>query len=811
MAWRAANATGNFNTAATWLESCNTPSIHASNNISITSANSFSATFTAPNTTNAVVGCWVYLVSKAAAGAPTTLTATLQEATVDTAHTATITLTNVENGSWIFFKPAASYVYTATTAGRYRWRLVCDTGTVTVAQASTANFAYMSVDNRQVVPVSGDNVFIAEANGTTAVTVTMDGTQTIGTNVTSGASRSITNALYIGTGGSLEMDTAASSTLNHRGNIFIDNYGRLGCGTSGSPLSSSYTAQIIANTNSGVINTTANATLQLHGAPKTDWKARYVSGLGTAADPMITTADIGVVGDEVYIGAASDGATNYNETEPKFIITKNSATSYVLSNTSGGVESALTYTHPNAPIANAQRNVIVKGLNTSTLTGTTLATPATTGLLDYSWVRFENISNAAFLGAVPTQSIKIAANMTVNYCVGVYGGAGLFIFDAPTAGTYTGLVTYNTATNLGLASAFANISVNGSGVNLVDSYSFASNGYGIGVSGSAHSLENCEAMACNNSGTTSAGIALTTAPRVQLANCKINANRVNGLYHAATAASSFIECTFGTDGTNGTNDIYTDTGFNTALFEDCVFGSATLIANYLNMTLGSEIRFNRYQDTDNNHRWYDTYGHGISESSVIRSPGLSVKLVPENLATGFSWSFKVPVVQNSIAGFRGYFLKNATLGTSVVTVSMYLPGNPVAGGVPDVSATLDNTTGAAFSDADEQSVNLNVEYDGDIPGAATVVVNVKSNTGGAALYADDFFNAGDRTTTYDSITGLNVWSDGKPLEVISPSVPSADDTAAAVWAALKADNNVSGSMGEQLNKTLTTGKFLGLK
>lgn len=788
MAFRAANATGNFNTASTWLESANTPTIHASTNVNITSANSFSATFTAPNTTNAVVGCWVYLVSK---GAATTMTATLQEATVDTAHTATITLSNVEAGTWIFFKPAATYTYTATTANRYRWKLVVDTGTATVAQnASTANFAYMSMDNRQVVPVSGDNVFIAEANGTTGITVTMNGTQTIGTANPTNQSRALTNALYIGTGGALEMDTTASSTLNHRGAIFVDSGGRLGCGTTGSPLSSSYTAQIIANTSVGVLNIMPTAQVQLHGSPKTSaWKALYVSGLGTAASPMIADGDIGEVGDEIYIAAASGGGTNYNETEVKFIITKNSSTSYVLSNTSGGSENALAYTHPNARVCNVQRNVIVKGLNTSTFTGLTYPSGGltTTGLVDIDWVRFENLSTTSFLGAVPTQTIKIAANSTMNYCVGVYGAAGLFYLDAASAGTYTGLVAYNTATTSGLISAFANIACSSTGVTLQDCYSFASNGYGIAMSaGSAMSMVGCEAVGCNNSGTTAAGIFVEGAPRLQMENCRSNANRVNGMYISAGAAFNLIECGFGNDGTNGTNDIYMGTGFTTALLEDCLFGSTTLIANYLNMTLGSEVRFNRFQDTDNNHRWYTTYGYGLSEDTVIRSPGLSVKLVPENATTGFTWSFKIPVTQNTIAGFRGYFLKNPTLNTDDVEIAMYLPGNPVANGVPDTSVMLDDTTGSAFTDSDEQSVNLNVEYDGDIPGAATVTVNIKSNTPGAALYADDFFNAGDRTVTFDAVTGLNVWSDGMPLEVITPTVSSADDIAEATKALLQA-------------------------
>jgi hypothetical protein len=413
----------------------------------------------------------------------------------------------------------------------------------------------------------------------------------------------------------------------------------------------------------------------------------------------------------------------------------------------------------------------------------------TTGVIDVKWVRFENISGSTFLGAVPTNSIYIQNNMSVDYCVGIYGGAGLFYLTNINNATYKGLMTHNTATTSGAVVAFSSIAVTFcNNTVLEDCVSFGSNGYGLGLGSSfSCTIKDSAIYANNNATTTYAGITLDQSGKNQFTNVVSSANRVNGLYYLSGSANVFTECDFGLGATNGTNDIYMGTGFSNALFEDSTFESTTLIANYLNMTAGSEIRFNRYQNTDNQHRWYDVYGHGISEETVIRSPGLSVKLVPENLTAGFTWSFKVPVVQNSIAGFRGYFLKNATLGSAVVTIAMYLPGNSVGGGAPDNSTTLNNTTGATFSDANEQSVAMTSTYTGDIPGAMTVTVNVKSNTAGAALYADDFFNAGDRTTTFDAITGLNVWSDGKPLEVISPSVSSADDIAEAVKNAVWGD------------------------
>lgn len=807
MAVRVANATGNFNTAATWLQGTNVPTLHASTNTSLSTSPSLSATFTAPNTSNASVGVLVLLIAK---GTATTLTATLQQSTIDTAHTVTVNLSDVEVGSWIFLKPASPFTFTTTGAGAYRWKLTVDSGTTTqVAQATTANFAYISVDNRQAVPVSGDNTFVVSPNGNTAVTVTVDGTQTTGTNVAGGA-RSIVNALVVGDGATLSMDTTASSTLNHRGTILVEAGGTLNAASTVSPLNKSYTAQIIANTNGQGIVWATGANIILQGAPKSStelFKANYVSGVGTAASPLVVSEAVDWdVGDEIKISPGTDSGTNYSETETRFIITKNSPTSYVVSNTSGGSENALTYTHNTGSIVgNFQRNVIVKGLNTSTLTSVTYGAPSAFGQVDIDWVRFENLNATTFLGALPLASINVLDKTNFDYCVGVYGGAGLFLISGTTENTYRGIMTDNTAATAGLAPAFANICLYSSrNLTLDECVSFSSTSVGIGVADSfSCNIQDTYAFSCSNAGANGGGVMTTNSGKNQFTRIHADANRVNGLSIVSGSANTFTGCEFGTIATNGTNDLYMGTGFIQALFEDSLFESTNLIGNYLNMIAGSEVRFNRFQDTDNTHRWYDIYGHGISEDTIIRSPGLSVKLVPENATVGFTWSFKVPVTQNTIAGFRGYFLKNDDLGTDDVKIDLYLPDNPIGFENPDASVMLDDSTGSSFTDEDEQSVAMAVEYDGDIPGAAVVTVNIKSNTPGAALYADDFFNAGDRTTTYDAITGLNVWSDGKPLEVISPSASSADDIAAAVWSFPQNRANSVDSMGESALETNT--------
>lgn len=88
MAHKVAAASGNYGTAATWNSVTNTPTLHASTVISISTTNLFTAAFTAPNTTNACTGVLIHITN--IGGGAGTLTVTLQESTVDTAATVSI-------------------------------------------------------------------------------------------------------------------------------------------------------------------------------------------------------------------------------------------------------------------------------------------------------------------------------------------------------------------------------------------------------------------------------------------------------------------------------------------------------------------------------------------------------------------------------------------------------------------------------------------------------------------------------------------------------------------------------------------------
>lgn len=81
------------------------------------------------------------------------------------------------------------------------------------------------------------------------------------------------------------------------------------------------------------------------------------------------------------------------------------------------------------------------------------------------------------------------------------------------------------------------------------------------------------------------------------------------------------------------------------------------------------------------------------------------------------------------------------------------------------------------------------------------MVNIKSNTSGAALYADDFFNAGNGTTVNNNIASFETWHKGKPAQIFSLLDLSALplSTTQLVWDRAASAHTTAGTMGEKLN------------
>lgn len=818
MAEKVAAASGAWSAAATWNSVTNTPTMHLTTNITVNTTGVFSATFTAPDLVSAVTGIVLFIPVQTVT--PATLTATLQESAVDTAAVVTLTLSNINiatglhtaDGVLVYLRLPTPYVFTTLTAGAYRWKLTVNTGTLLVAANSAGTaFAYRSTDDRTGVPASTDDALIVGQNGTTAITVTMDGSQTAGsgTYVEGGveelSERVVGYAVAIGEDGILAWDTAASATLTLAGNFLVSPNGTWRMGTVASPYPTGKVAKLTFNVG-GVaakfgFKVTEGAIVEVQGLPKSSttlWKTKLSSGVGTAASPLVTADAVDwLVDDEIIIVPTSNNATNYNEQERRFIKTKNSVSSYVLSSTIGGAEAAFIHTHStDAWIVNLTRNIIIDSTSASFGTFGQFLGPVSgqIGSVDIDWVRY-NVNDAKSTGRAQRGIFlsNVALNIGLDYFVIdniLTNGRGFSIRSNRSGQTFTGLVVVDN-----------NSSSNGSFFlegtkrqQFIDCFT-------IDIASGTHGwrLENiigviftrCYGFASSSTANTRGIWFITNSFECTFIQCESHANRFSGLVlNAGSSGLVFNSCEFGTKGTNANDvSIVTDQFFE-AVFQNCKFGSATLVDNYLNLAAGSELKFHKYQQTENNHLWYTpdginrSTGAGLVDTTVRTAGTLNLRLAPENVSPGDIWEFNVLARVSSIVSASGFITKNAAFagdGAASVVVELFLPGSTVA----DYSQTMPNNTST-------NPFTVFASYTSTVPALATVRITAKSATAAAYAYVADIFNG------TNDITNLKTWHEGKPAQIMFEQLGDAQ----AVWAVLKSTQTTVGTMGYEITGDL---------
>lgn len=803
MAKYVAVQSGNWSAAGTWNLVENTPSIHASTNITVTGGGVTSATFTAPNLVNAVTGVAVFVSGVGTAG---NLVLTLQEGGVDTAATISIAITSLKTSGWVFLKLATPYVYTTLVAGSYRWKANTSgaSGVTTLAANSGgANFAYLSTDDQTAVPATNDDVFIA-GDSLAEVLVTVDDTsRTVGSAALSGvpSARNVTAAINLSNNGKLGWNAAAASTLECKGQIEVAVDGYFQAGTLATPIPHAYPATLIMDQNgtSGnhPINIEPLGRFIAQGTVKTSnslWKTTYGSGLGTAASPLIVPDSVDwAVGDRIVI----TGNASYDQFEERYIITKNSATSYVVSSTSGGAETALVYTHStNCRVVNLQRSVVIKS-KTTTESFYVRNQATTLGYFDLDWADFEYVggttTGAGGLGIVSTGAAQVGS---CDYCVAYKPiDRGFSWTQGRIDTTYTGNVAFQVGGTVSNGGFYFVTAPNNKA--FVDCLAIGCRASGFMLNPAANlRFTDCEAWNNNTANVTAGGFRFDNSNTISFVGSIVQANRTKGIHFAGMAGFLGADCRVGDMGSNGIDiDVVSDT-YNDASFANSLFGSATLLNNYLNSIPGSEYRFDKYQQTENRHIWYTAYGSaqatgaGLADTTVRTSGSLAVRLSPEEATFGFIWEFKVAVKVGAFVFATGFIKKNATFGTDDILVEMFLPGSTVA----DASYTMPD-------DTEWNPFNIGVAYAGSINRYATVRISAKSAAAGAYCYVDDVYNG------TNVITGIDVWDDGKPSAIMFEQLGDA----AAVWAVSTDGLDTPSTTGYLLTKLLTVAKFLGLK
>lgn len=798
MAIRVANATANASTAI-WEPCLATPVITTSTS-TVTNAGIFTGTFTAPNTTGKTTGVMVHVATVPSNGG--NFVVTLQEATVDTACTATINNADIKLG-WQYVRFPTPYQWTATTAGRYRFKISNSVGTSgalnLIAAASTVTF--IDTYDSPAALGSTDNFFVPgfHNSGVTDIKVTVDGTSLVNgagtdTSVSVSAPLTVGAGIQICNGGELEWDTVADATLQTRGTIIIHDGGTYD--RSGNTSDRTIVAKQIIDNNTSAgqfrIITKQGATYLTPGYELDTPYAEYVSGTGTSASHFtVDRATDWAVDDEIVIGGSA-----YGEREKRLIKTVYSSTEFQTCTTAGGAEAALTYAHTaTETVVNITRNSLCVPENAAR--GTFFANDIRTAAdCDLSWSRWDNISQGSGTGVIQMDNSGTSDFIIDHMVVNGNGGGNRqgVSMNSQTTRTITGLVCVDLAsTNTGSGSiALGSIAVPCINQTLVDCFNIGSTSQGLYLSNAyGNTLTNFRASAGNTTGAAAgASIHIASSGGNTFNDCRIDSTRVQGIYIAGSLGDTFNNLRSGAIGTN-TIDMLTVANFkNDVLFADSNFSSATLISNYQNQLIGSEIKFQNMDDNTSKHRWYTNYGSawtagsGLTDTTVRTAGSLSLVIKPENNTAGFSWTFKIPANPTSNVGIFGYGYRNATFSSGTFKIDLFLPGTLLTA-TPDDTITLATTTGTW-----DLPFNISAYYSGAVARYATVRVTAITSTAGAYAFLDDLYDAG----TGNKVAGLDLWDSGKPSEIMVQSDFSV--VPAAVWGFSDA-NTQANTMGQR--------------
>lgn len=789
-------ATGSIS-GAIWDSASNTPTLHATTNISLTTAGVNGATFTAPNTTNACKGFIVLFTGTSTT--PRDYTLSLQQSGVDvvskTLSISTTTLMGTTSTiSWVYFQFATPFTYTTTAAGTYRPRIVASvTAGSVAADAAGSAFAYIAVDDRAAAFGGSDEVFIISPNlgASTNYTVTNVGTNTFGNNLdvtaTTPTIRSLGLAGLVGWGSVLKMDTAVSSSLTSKGHLITFHNGELQAGTVASPMPAGVTATLsmsMAAIGTAVLRTYVGGKCIVQGQPRTYYKTTYVSGTGTAASPLVVSTPVDwEVGDEIVVATTDLQASN----EYRFIITKNSPTSYVLSNTAGGAENALTSTHAvGGHVLLLTRNVVFSAPSTAIQAYFLNSDVTNDGYVDFDWMRFNNWS----LVQVAIALTNAAGDM--DYCVIYNTLSGFVVTTTKTVNTYNGIISLSTVgTTSGSQIGYIRATSSANNKTFNDCFALGANANGRGgftIASYNITLNRCFALGTMSSDRRSlgeGGFGLSSAGSVTINDSGAIGNTFGSV--VLSGATDIVFNNFTSSGSAVVSDVYTVTDtYNTALFNNSTFGALALIANYLLAITGTLVRFHNYQNTANNHRWYTVNGQGLStgtglSDTTVRTGGsLAVRLAAET-SEGVKHTFKIVAKPNTFVSVNGFVRMNAAFSgdaSTVLTAELYLPGSTTADATQTITKVAD--TWAPY--------NIGALYSGSVTQYATVFIRASNPlaTAGAYAYHDDIYNG------TNPITAIDVWDEGQPSDIMFEQLGDA----AAVWAVSTAGLTTAGTTGK---------------
>lgn len=802
---------GLWSNAATWGTSILTGSALGASTVTLAGSDAFSETFTAAGLDTAL--CAVFYLQFINGSAPfnSTFSVTLQEFNGSTwSDKATVTLDSVNLlnsysnyanitasgffNSWVQARFTAPYAYTTTSTGYYRIKFTRVSGSHTFSignSSSSSGSAFcIAVDNRTGAPGSTDTIIVT-GYGTTRIDLEVDGTVACGNGGTDAFSaQNTTDAIQVSTLGNLKFDTAAAVTLTCKNRLRVAYGGRLIIGES---------ADKIPIANPVIIhfdNDTPAANCGITMAPRSQFFSDTVlqsgylettvsSGVGTAANPVIFSNPVDwSVGDYLAFTPGTNSSTNYNEVEYKYIKTKNSSTSYVLSDTAGGSESALTFSHGSAPVLKLTRSIIIDSLSSNAFRGS-----------DHTFTT-SHINDSAIQGVqfTKTNSVTLTSGnnqfIDVRYCsfhhplstsntvlsIGDLG-PGTLIRDCMIARPGT------SASNAFSTSASVGLVINK--LYIVDAQN-----NGASLYCPLGDITALKAFACNKSGSTSSAAFVLTNSNfdAQFKNCEVHASR-NPIAGSSPSCGTWVNLLSGSLAKNSGARHYANINSVAAqiIFENPTFESSLtdIALSTTGANIGASVGIQKYNTAANDHRFWTSFGFGrstgsgLADTTVRTASSFALRLEPASGVAQMPYRFKVTARANKAVSVIGFGKKNATLQNFAVTLNLYLPGSVT----PDDTFTIPNDTNFNLW-------GLTANYTGSSDRYATVEVLITSPaTTGGYFYLDDLFNG------TNPITALDLWDNGQPSPVMFEQLGDP----AAVWA-VSSDNIAEGTMAEFLRK-----------
>lgn len=809
----AANATGNFNAAASWLLCRNgvQPASYTAAGVLVVdnSTPRYTGYFTPGNAADKCQGVMLY-VARTPSTANDITVELLEGATVRA--TATISFQNAAtanygpNAGWVFFKFAAPYTYGNTTAGTWRFKAYgANTQDVEFRYASgaTTTLAYYEVSDVAQAPTDNDSILVT-GNGTTAGTFN---TVVITPNASIALGSASVPAICQSRGGELDWGTsqAASYTWTLTGNWYIHSAEpgsyAVKCGTAANPLTASYIQKFIfvnsaANEESNLLfNEQQGAYLTNYTPPRVSFYGNFNFNQGGAAanyrgvlasdceiggTSLVFTTDIGLrAGGGDMLHLSSTEGTQQSETVTTSAYNSATKTATIGATTNKHAAGAFAYNLTSNCVfesSSATYGFTIKGTGYRAAAGTymhlEMSNVEMKGRYDISVDHLTStsvINNLKQRDIVDARTYKIGKS-TSNYNIFVvtstcylqaFNGTINYpaFFDTASTAGYVLINSSNTTINDGLVDGLSIAPYTGFGARINRVRQQAASNYGI-------------------------------------------------FFYNASVDTQFVDCEIGVV-PNGITDITFNAYTATALFQariiNCSLGSASQINETVisNMEEGSYIAIQDFNQVADDHRIYRpegvirTSGAGQTYTATGQTGKYSLVLIPYTThaysTDCLNWEQTKSVIANSRVDITVKMRKNSSYG-STDRPTIYLTSND---GVIDTSVTMVDTddtwlTYTLTGTVGSKDTFITIKYE-------SCSLNASSE---AYFYLTaNIYDSAGGTASVDYI-GTNLWSGGTPtLDEVNTFGIGSSVIADAVWNALTVDYVAAGSFGKQATDT----------